>query len=233
MGRDDETLRRIGLLVELHVEQGKALVDLGRPVAVASAIDAHGRWRLRFAGQGNHAGTTTMADRRDPMVAAARFVLAAQEIARAHPHVRATVGRLVPNPGGTNVIASSATAWLDVRAGEDGETRDAVDEMLQRAQECAAAEACTLTTAEESWGGRVAFDPLLAKRFSQVLDDAPLLPTGAGHDAGVLAAAGVPTAMLFVRNPTGISHAPEEHADDADCERGVEALAACLREALS
>jgi len=233
IGRDQEALARIGLFLELHVEQGRALVDLDAAVGVASAIDAHGRWRLRFEGQANHAGTTRMADRHDPMVAAARFVLAAQEIARKRHGVRATVGRIEPVPGGTNVVASSATAWLDVRAGEDRETRTAVDEILRRASECAAAEGCAVATTEESWSSRVAFDPLLAKQFSHALGDAPLLPTGAGHDAGVLAAAGVPTAMLFVRNPTGVSHSPDEHAEDADCERGVDALVTCLTEALS
>ena len=69
-----------------------------------------------------------------------------------------------------------------------------------------------------------------AARLAALLDDAPLLPTGAGHDAGILAAAGVPTAMLFVRNPTGVSHSPEEHAEDADCAAGVTALTAVLRE---
>ena len=67
-------------------------------------------------------------------------------------------------------------------------------------------------------------------RLAALLDDAPLLPTGAGHDAGILAAAGIPTAMLFVRNPTGVSHSPDEHAEDADCAAGVAALAAVLRE---
>ena len=85
-----------------------------------------------------------------------------------------------------------------------------------------AAEAGVVT--EESWTDRTPFDPALAARLSALLDDAPLLPTGAGHDAGVLAAAGVPTAMLYVRNPTGISHSPKEHAEDADCAAGVTAL---------
>ena len=86
------------------------------------------------------------------------------------------------------------------------------------------------TLTEESWTDRTPFDPALAGRLAVLLDDVPLLPTGAGHDAGILAAAGVPTAMLFVRNPTGVSHSPEEHAEDADCAAGVAALTAVLRE---
>jgi N-carbamoyl-L-amino-acid hydrolase len=79
----------------------------------------------------------------------------------------------------------------------------------------------------ESVSPEVAFDPALADRLAAVLGGAPVLPTGAGHDAGVLSAH-VPTAMLFVRNPTGVSHSPAEHATDADCAAGVDALAAVL-----
>ncbi|MEP7034758.1 MAG: M20/M25/M40 family metallo-hydrolase, partial [Actinomycetota bacterium] len=77
---------------------------------------------------------------------------------------------------------------------------------------------------EESWTPETAFDPSLAQRLCGLLEDAPILATGAGHDAGVLAAAGLSTAMLFVRNPTGISHSPMEFAESEDCHRGVEAL---------
>jgi beta-ureidopropionase / N-carbamoyl-L-amino-acid hydrolase len=73
-------------------------------------------------------------------------------------------------------------------------------------------------------------DAALQDRLSTVLDGAPRLATGAGHDAGILATAGIPTAMLFVRNPTGVSHAPDEHADHADCLAGIVALADVLEE---
>ena len=81
---------------------------------------------------------------------------------------------------------------------------------------------------EESWTDVTPFDPTLAGRLARLLDDAPVLATGAGHDAGILANAGIPTAMLFVRNPTGISHSPAEFAEEADCLAGVDALAAVL-----
>jgi N-carbamoyl-L-amino-acid hydrolase len=84
--------------------------------------------------------------------------------------------------------------------------------------------------ATESLSPVTDFDAGLRDRLAGLLGGAPVLPTGAGHDAGVLAAAGIPTAMLFVRNPTGISHSPAEHATDADCAAGVEALAAVLEE---
>ncbi|MBA2717206.1 MAG: M20/M25/M40 family metallo-hydrolase, partial [Propionibacteriales bacterium] len=82
----------------------------------------------------------------------------------------------------------------------------------------------------ESVTPTVDFDVSLAARLAAVLDDAPQLPTGAGHDAAILQLAGIPSAMLFVRNPTGVSHSPDEHADIADCLAGVEALTAVLSE---
>lgn len=232
LGRDPEALARLGVFVELHVEQGRGLIDLGAPIGVASSILAHGRWRLEFAGQGNHAGTTAIADRRDPMVAAAGAILASREVAAARQGTRATVGRLVPVPGGTNVIASRVDAWLDVRAALDADARAAVAEIAEAARSAAEREGCTVRVTEESYGGEVAFDPQLRDRVVAALGSAvPVLATGAGHDAGILAAS-VPTAMIFVRNPSGISHSPEEWASDDDCRLGVEALVSVLRELL-
>jgi N-carbamoyl-L-amino-acid hydrolase len=81
------------------------------------------------------------------------------------------------------------------------------------------------TPVEESWTPSTDFDASLRDRLATLLGDAPVMPTGAGHDAGILAAAGVPAAMLFVRNPTGVSHSPGEHAEPDDCRAGVDALA--------
>ncbi|HEY0814416.1 MAG TPA: allantoate amidohydrolase [Pseudonocardia sp.] len=216
---DPEALRRIGTFVELHVEQGRALADLDRAVAVGTAIHPHGRWRIDLAGRADHAGTTRLADREDPMLGFARVVLAARAAAERHAAV-ATCGKVRVAPNGVNAIPAHVTAWLDAR-GEDAERVRAV---------VADVAAVGGTVTEESWTDRTAFDPALAARLATLLDDAPRLPTGAGHDAGVLAAAGVPTAMLYVRNPTGVSHSPEEHAEEADCAAGVVALAAVLRE---
>ncbi|WP_432563973.1 allantoate amidohydrolase [Kineococcus sp. SYSU DK003] len=231
-GRDEQTLARIGTFVELHVEQGRGLIDLGAPVAVASSIIGHGRWKFSVHGQGNHAGTTLLADRRDPLLAASRLVVAVREVAAAHPGTRATVGRLQPVPGGTNVIASRVDLWLDVRHPEDAVTRAVVAEISRRAQELAAGEGCTVEVREESFGGTVDFDPALARRLTTTLGGVPTLPTGAGHDAGVLAEH-VPTAMLFTRNPTGVSHSPEEFCTDDDAERGSTALADVLADLLT
>jgi len=231
VGRDDGALANIGVFVELHVEQGRGLIELDAPVGVASSILAHGRWRLTFAGEGNHAGSTLLADRRDPMLPAAQTVLAARRFASTVDGARATVGRVLPNPGGTNVIASTVDVWLDARAPSGSDTRAVVDEIVAAGRLAAESEGCTLAVREESYGDTVVFDAALRDRIAGVLaagvGGVPALPTGAGHDAGILAAH-VPAAMLFVRNPTGVSHAPAEHAERADCLAGVAALAAVL-----
>ncbi|TCW21131.1 allantoate amidohydrolase [Dietzia cinnamea] len=232
LGRDDEALGRIGRFVELHVEQGRGLVDLDSPVAVASSIIGHGRWRLTFTGQGNHAGTTLLADRRDPMIPAARTVLDVRRIAHVHRGARATVGRLVPTPGGTNVIASRVDLWLDVRHPDDVVTERIVYEISEAAASAALREGCGVSMVEESLSASVDFDPVLRDRLRAGLPGVPVLPTGAGHDAGVLAAH-VPTAMLFVRNPSGVSHSPDEYVEDADAECGAEALADVLADLLT
>jgi beta-ureidopropionase / N-carbamoyl-L-amino-acid hydrolase len=235
IGRDDERLAELAAFVELHVEQGRALADLDAAVAVASAILAHGRWRLRFTGEGNHAGATPMTGRRDPLAAAAAAILAARAIATSHDDprdgrsTRATVGRLGVVPGGTNVIASRVDAWLDLRADDDAATRSLLAEVLAAAEEAAAEGGCGLEVTEESYVGAVTFDPALRDRLGEALGGPPVLATGAGHDAGVLAAE-LPTAMLFVRNPTGVSHSPFETASDGDCRAGVAALTAVLRD---
>lgn len=223
LGRDDDTLARIGTFVELHVEQGRALADLGAPVGVGSSIWPHGRWRLDLHGEANHAGTTRLADRDDPMLRLAAAVIAARESAQRLGAV-ATVGKVQVQPGGTNAIPSLVRAWLDARGGDDATVRAVVD-----AVGAAAAAAPT----EESWSPEVCFDVPLRDHLAALLGDAPVLPTGAGHDAGILAGAGVPTAMLFVRNPTGVSHSPAEHAETDDCLAGVEALATVLADLVS
>ncbi|MFI6602100.1 allantoate amidohydrolase [Nonomuraea sp. NPDC050536] len=218
VGRDDETLAMVGTFVELHVEQGRGLVELGSPVGVASAIWPHGRWRFDFLGEANHAGTTRLVDRDDPMLPFARMVLAARETAAAHGVV-ATVGKVRVSPNNANAVPGSVSAWLDVRGAREQDVRAVVGALAQG-----------VAVSEESWTPVVDFDAALRDRVAKVAGDAPVLPTGAGHDAGILASAGVPSAMVFVRNPTGVSHSPQEHAEPGDCEAGVVALANVLED---
>jgi N-carbamoyl-L-amino-acid hydrolase len=232
LGRDDETLCRVGTFIELHVEQGRGLAGDGRtsPVGVASAIWPHGRWRFDFAGQANHAGTTRLVDRQDPMLDYARAVLAAREIAERHGAV-ATFGKVQVEPNGVNAIPSLVRAWLDARGPTEASALDVVRDLTRSARSAGA------EVTEESWTAVTAFDSALRDRLAGLLagpdGPAPILGTGAGHDAGILAAAGIPTGMLFVRNPSGISHSPAEHADLADCLAGVQALTTVLHDLAS
>ena len=222
VGPDPEALRRVGAFVELHVEQGRGLADLGHPVGAGTVIWPHGRWRLDVAGEANHAGTTRLEDRRDALLGLARAVLAARAAAERHGCL-ATVGRVTVSPGGVNAVAGAATGWLDARGPDEAAVRAVVSEVLEAAGGDA-------TVTEESWTAATSLDAALAGRVRRRLPGIPMLGTGAGHDAGVLANAGIPAAMLFVRNPTGVSHSPREWAEPDDCQAGVRALAAVLED---
>ena len=220
-------LDAVGCFVELHVEQGRDLVDRDAAVAVASRIWPHGRYRFVFTGQANHAGTTRMEDRRDPMLSYAMTALAANKQARLSGQ-RATFGRLDVAPNGTNAVPSRVTAWLDARADSAAALEAMLGEIDRQSHERADRDGTRLEVTAESVSPAVEFDPDLAERIAAP-HGWPIIATGAGHDAGVLATAGVPTAMLFVRNPTGVSHSPEEFAAMGDCLAGVKALAETLR----
>lgn len=216
LGADPSLLARLHTYVELHIEQGRGLIDLGYPVAIGSEIWPHGRWRLDFLGKADHAGTTRMQDRDDPM---ARFAATVLRVlgAAGSDGTRATFGRVHVAPNSTNAIPSEVTVWLDARA--------ATEEALESLVSSVGSE---VPMTAESLTRRVEFDPDLRDRLAGLLGGVPVLPTAAGHDAGVLAEAGVSSAMLFVRNPTGVSHSPAEHASAEDCIVGTESLARVL-----
>jgi N-carbamoyl-L-amino-acid hydrolase len=218
-GADRERLRRLRAFVEVHIEQGRNLVRYDAALGVASDIWPHGRYRFDFRGEANHAGTTLLDDRNDPTIAFARATLAAREAAGRHGGL-ATFGRLRVEPNATNAIPSLVQAWLDARAPDDERLRAIVDDT---------ARAAGVQPTPEGATPAVAFDHELRARLERELG-VPSLATAAGHDAAVLASAGVPAAMIFIRNRTGVSHAPGEYADRSDCLVGVEALAKTLEQ---
>jgi len=230
MGADPDRLSRIGVFVELHIEQGRSLARHGAPVGVAATVWPHGRWRLDFSGQADHAGTTRIADRNDPMLPFAETVAAVRRAAVEHDAV-ATIGRVWLSPNTSNSIPSRVRAWLDARAPQEAALRAVVAGVDTAARLAAAQHGVSLSNFQESFFPRVDFPRDLCHRLAALVGGedtpAPLLSTGAGHDAAILASA-VPATMLFVRNPTGISHAPEERADPADCHAGVTALTEVL-----
>lgn len=232
LGPDEERLARLAAFVELHVEQGRALAPLDAAIGVAEGIWPHGRWRFGFGGRADHAGTARFADRSDPMLPYASAVLAARRLASANGAL-ATFGKVIAEPGGANGVSSSVRAWLDSRAPDEPALDRTVDAIRSAAAATASEHGVSMDVHRESYTPLVRFDQTLRDRITGVLaaagTDAPVLPTGAGHDAGILAAR-IPTAMLFVRNPTGVSHSPAEEADLADCEAGVRALALVLED---
>jgi beta-ureidopropionase / N-carbamoyl-L-amino-acid hydrolase len=226
VGADPERLALIGEYLELHVEQGHLATSAGvdglkpdAPLGLATEIWPHGRWRVDLKGQQNHAGTTRLADRDDPMIALANVILdlraAAEEFG-----VLATVGKLRVSPGAVNAIAGTVSAWVDARGDDEARVRSAIARLEH---------ATSVFAIEESWTSSTVFNEALTATMAAAIGgELPRLPSGAGHDAGVLALAGIPSAMILVRNPSGISHAPEEHADDADVLLGVVALASAI-----
>ncbi len=217
-------LAHIACYLEVHVEQGRALVDRGQALGVADVLAPRQRWRAEFEGESNHAGTTPMAGRRDALVEAAGFVLAVDEAARARPGAVATVGRVEISPGSTNSIPGRVACTLDARALEAGVIDDLVAELARRFP------AARITQESRNLGAT--FDSELRAALHAAADAAGAaagdLPSYAGHDAGILAPH-VPAAMLFVRNPTGASHTPAESASDDDCVAAAEVLAGALQ----
>ncbi|MGX6741661.1 allantoate amidohydrolase [Streptomyces xantholiticus] len=227
IGPDPERLARIGAFVELHVEQGRALDLSGDAVGIASAIWPHGRWRFDFAGEANHAGTTRLVDRRDPMLTYAETVLAARREAELAGAL-ATFGKISVEPNGVNAVPSLVRGWLDSRAADQATLDTVVAAVEQAARERAERDGVHLEVVRESFTPVIEFEHALRDELNKILGGAvPVLGTGAGHDAGILSTS-VPTAMLFVRNPTGVSHSPAESADEDDCVAGVMALADVL-----
>jgi hydantoinase/carbamoylase family amidase len=203
--------------VELHVEQGPRLEEAGMPLAVVSRIVAMARGEVAFQGRPGHAGTTPMAGREDAFVRAAEFVLRLRDAAAAVEGAVATVGRATVEPGATNVIPARVTVGVDVRAPD----RDRLEGVLA----VVPGDLRAIDAVE------MAERPLRALRaeLERLGVPAPELASGAGHDAGVLASAGVPTAMLFVRSLNGgVSHSPDELSSADDVELAIAVLAGAL-----
>jgi hydantoinase/carbamoylase family amidase len=206
-----------GSFVEVHVEQGPVLERAGVPLAVVTAITGIAGYDVRFHGESGHAGTLPMAGRRDAFLAAAEFALALRDEALLLHNAVATVGDVRIIGGAANVVPSRVEATVDVRA-PTLETLTAIADAATRL-----AQPADLEVEIE----RVAFDPPvpLSRRVRAVLREAAdsegaatlEFGSGAGHDAGILAAAGVEAGMLFVRSRNGgVSHRPEELTDQAD-----------------
>ena len=207
-----------GAFVELHHEQGPRLDRAAAPLALVSGIVGYVRGERVVEGRPGHAGTTPMEGREDALVAAAAEILRVRDVALSIEGAVATVGRLEVEPGGTNVIPGRVRFTVDARAPDDGRVRELAARLGIDGSAAVPAAAFAGPPVE-------AVRAALAARGLPVLE----LFSGAGHDAGVLAAAGVPAAMLFVRAGSGgISHSPEEIAAPEDVALAVDVLADSL-----
>ena len=205
--------------LELHIEQGPTLLRADAPLGVVTAIVGYVRGQRTFDGTPGHAGTTPMDVREDALVEAAEFVLHAREVARGIDGAVATVGQVTVEPGGTNVIPGRVVVSVDARA-PDGERLDRLAAALE-IEEPIRTEPSPMS--EEI---RAALRAEIEALGLPVLE----LPSGAGHDAGILASAGVPSGMLFVRSLNGgVSHNPAELSSPEDIQLAFDALAGTLR----
>lgn len=211
--------------LEFHIEQGPVLEDLNLPLAVVEAIAGQSRMEFTFVGHANHAGTTPMNLRFDAMAAAAEWISAVEFSARETPGLVATVGSVHTLPGAVNVIAGEVRLSLDVRHQHDKVRTMAVEQMIHLAQEVARLRGLSVRWIEHINQPAVAMDPFLSSQIEQAIGKSDCRPhrmiSGAGHDAMIMAEQ-IPSAMIFLRTPGGISHDPAESVSAGDVAKAIE-----------
>jgi allantoate deiminase len=210
--------------VEIHIEQGPVLEAEGLHVAAVTAIVGQARLNLTFAGQANHAGTTPMHLRRDALAAAAEWISAVEAIAMKTDGLVATVGKVSVEPNAGNVVPGVAQVSLDLRHAHDTTRLAAVEELVAKAGAIAKRRGLSLERTDRLDQPAVPMDERLTAILAGAMEaagyPAKTMPSGAGHDAMVMAAR-VPTAMLFLRSPGGISHHPAETVLEEDVEAAL------------
>jgi allantoate deiminase len=211
--------------LEVHIEQGPVLEVEDLRVAAVTAIVGQSRHTLTWTGHANHAGTTPMHLRRDALAGAAEWIVAAEALARRMEGLVATVGHVDVEPNAGNVIAGAVRVSLDVRHPDDAARKSAVEALLAQAEAIAARRRLVLQCTRQMDQPAVPMDERLTAFLAEAIEATGLpvkrLPSGAGHDAMVMAAC-VPTAMLFLRSPGGISHHPDETVLEEDVAAALE-----------
>jgi allantoate deiminase len=209
---------------EIHIEQGPVLEAEKLSVATVSAIVGQTRMTLEFSGEANHAGTTPMSLRHDALAAAAEWITGVEELARSTDALVATVGRIAVDPNAGNVVPGKATVSLDVRHPRDSERISAVKQLLENASAIAVRRGITVQYQAQLEQPAVPMDERLTSFVVDAIEAAGLpakqMTSGAGHDAMVLAAR-VPTTMLFLRSPGGLSHHPGESVLEEDIDAAL------------
>ena len=213
--------------LEVHIEQGPILETLGAPAGVVEAIAGQSRIWAELRGRAGHAGTSPMHGRLDALAAAAEFVLEAERLARSTSSLRATVGAMSVEPGASNVIPGRVRFSIDVRHAHDQVRESAVREILARGRALAEQRGVEFVVSQQEHHSAVPTDPVLREWLGEALASTGHSPhrlvSGAGHDAGVMAAV-APMAMLFLRSPGGVSHHSDERVLPEDVAIGLEVL---------
>lgn len=229
-------ISREGLVgyLEVHLEQGPVLEAAGEPLGIVSAITGQSRIAVEFVGRTGHAGTTPMTMRRDALTAAAEFVLAAESSARMQSGIVATVGEIEVRSAASNIIPGRVALTVDIRSGQDASRRVAAGTLEHLARSIATRRSLELEWRVVQEIGAARCDTNLCNVLLRAVEangGTPLpVPSGAGHDAAALIAAGIPAAMLFVRCKAGISHHPDEFVAREDIEAALAVLDGALEE---
>ena len=214
---------RLGF-VEIHIEQGPVLEAEGLQLAVVTAIAGQSRLDLTFKGQSNHAGTTPMHLRRDALAAACEWVSAVEELAQRTEALVATVGKLNVEPNAGNVVPGVVRLSLDLRHTRDSVRASALEALLDRAKAITHRRGIEFEAVPRLEQPAVPMDERMSARLADALESVGFprkqMPCGAGHDAMVMATR-MPTAMLFLRSPGGISHHPDETVREEDVEAAL------------
>ena len=214
--------------VELHIEQGPILESEGVTVGAVTGVQGISWMEVIIEGQSNHAGTTPMNMRRDPALVCAEITVFLRSLAlRFGGNQVCTVGKVDLHPNLVNVVPASARMTLDVRNTDEDLLRQAEEEIAQHLDMLARRENVTIRTRVLARFAPVEFSPdvidLVDRTARRLGHTCRRLPSGAGHDAQMLART-CPSGMIFVPSIDGISHNPRENTDDADLEAGANVL---------
>ena len=219
---------QVGTFVELHVEQGRVLADAGIDVGVVTSIVGLLQARVEVGGQSDHGGATPMVGRRDALVAAARMIVTLRDWARSETEMTATIGSISALPGAYNVIPGQCTFSVDLRAAGEAEfesARAALEPLIARLAQDESVDA-SVTFSDQI--PPAPLDEELIELIERAAEEEGAshmrMPSGAGHDAQVLARR-ISTGMVFVPSSDGISHSPNEFTTPQHCELGARVLA--------
>src|SRR5579864_3256060 len=211
--------------LEFHIEQGPVLERMNLPLAAVEAIAGQSRLELIFLGRANHAGTAPMNIRYDAVAGAAEWIGSVERVAQQIQGLVATVGNIEAKPGAANVIAGEARMTLDVRHSADNIRIRAVEDLVRQANEIATRRGLSVRETSLLSQPAVAMSPFLISEIEKAIVKTGCQPhrmvSGAGHDAMIMAEK-VPSAMIFLRTPGGISHNPAESVAQEDVEKAIE-----------